>query len=84
MTRNNFDANAIDEVICEKVPTLLADCRSSCSTYCCNEDSPDQDGRPCNFDLDFYQLTNLACGEWWMHCMEAYVPFDEEPVNESD
>ena len=84
MTRNNFDANAVDEVICEKVPTLLADCRSSCSTYCCNEDSPDQDGRPCNFDLDFYQLTNLACFEWWMHCMEVYVPFDEEPVNESD
>ena len=82
--RNNFDAGAVDDVICEQVPVFLADCSSACSTYCCGEESTDEAHRSCNFELDFYHLTNLACGEWWMYCLVGDVSYDHEPVDEWD
>lgn len=80
---NNFDAGVVDDAICEQVRVFLADCSNSCSTYCCREDSTDQDDRPCSFDLNFYELTNLACNEWWMYCGDP-IFYDPEPVGDFD
>eukprot|EP00585_Thalassiosira_rotula_P023320 CAMPEP_0196226464 /NCGR_PEP_ID=MMETSP0912-20130531/50414_1 /TAXON_ID=49265 /ORGANISM="Thalassiosira rotula, Strain GSO102" /LENGTH=603 /DNA_ID=CAMNT_0041505963 /DNA_START=27 /DNA_END=1836 /DNA_ORIENTATION=- len=54
---NNFDGGVIDDVICEEVPTLFADCGSCpCCKTCCDKDSASGKNGLCHFDLDFYIL----------------------------
>eukprot|EP00571_Detonula_confervacea_P010481 CAMPEP_0172305192 /NCGR_PEP_ID=MMETSP1058-20130122/6532_1 /TAXON_ID=83371 /ORGANISM="Detonula confervacea, Strain CCMP 353" /LENGTH=74 /DNA_ID=CAMNT_0013016715 /DNA_START=26 /DNA_END=247 /DNA_ORIENTATION=- len=70
--RNNFDADAVDDVVCDGIPTLTADCITCpCCEYCCSDDSADEKDPFCNFDLDFYKLTGLECGAWWASCKDA-------------
>lgn len=79
--KNNFDADAVDDVICEDVETLFADCSSCpCCKYCCDKDSPDESDRWCNFDLDFSNVVGLSCGPWWEFC--SYTFYDPLPVEE--
>lgn len=77
---NNFDDDAVDDVICEEALTLHVDCSScSCCEYCCSEESTDDKNPFCNFNLDFYKLVGLECGAWWYACQESN--YDIQPQN---
>jgi len=66
---NNFDDGVIDDVICEEVPKLFADCGSCpCCKTCCDDDSTSGKKGICHFDLDFYILAGLECSSWWFAC----------------
>lgn len=78
--KNNFDADVVDEVICDSVSPFFADCSScECCTNCCSEESTDLDDPFCNFDLDFWQLVGLDCGVWWSFC--SATSYDPLPVD---
>ena len=76
MMKNNFDSDAVTDVICEEATTLFADCEScSCCENCCDKDPDDENDPLCNFDLDFYNLVGLNCGLWWYTCaLQSYEP----------
>mmetsp|Transcript_12577 Transcript_12577/g.27286 ORF Transcript_12577/g.27286 Transcript_12577/m.27286 type:complete len:80 (+) Transcript_12577:2683-2922(+) len=77
---NDFGADAVDDVICEEVPFLHADCSSCpCCEYCCSEDSSDENDPFCNFNIDFYHLAGLECGAWWSDCQLS--KYDIFPVD---
>ena len=78
--KNNFDADAVDDVICDDVRILLADCSSCpCCKSCCGQDGADEKYHVCNFDLDFFELTGLECGAWWSaSCRAAYDPLPKD------
>ena len=79
---NSFDDDAVDDVFCDQVTTLFADCSSCpCCKSCCREDSVYDNDAFCNFDLDFYELAGLECGVWWYACREIY--YDPLPVNDT-
>ena len=81
ITRNSFDADAVDNVLCDQVTTLLADCSSCpCCQSCCSEESVYEDDRSCNFDLDFYKLAGLECNVWWEICNEVYHDYYDPSV----
>ena len=76
---NNFDANGVGDKVCQQANILHADCNSiTCSRTCCREDSSNENDRVCDFDIDFFKLSGLDCGEWWMVC--GAVVYDPEPV----
>ncbi len=75
--RNNFDVDAIEEVICDQVPFVLADCDSCpCCEACCDEGSAGNDDFFCNFELDFHVVAGLNCRSWWEGCSTS----DCDPV----
>ncbi|KAL7539167.1 hypothetical protein ACHAXR_011840 [Thalassiosira sp. AJA248-18] len=67
--KNKFDADSVEDVICDEVQTLFADCNSCrCCQFCCAENSAEESSQtsdPCNFDLDFHTLSGLNMGSWW-------------------
>lgn len=71
--RNNFDTDAVGDILCDEVGVLNADCSSCpCCANCCSEDSVLDSKDPyCNYDLDFFRLTKLECGVWWYACFSA-------------
>ena len=75
LMENSFDSNAVQDVTCEEVPILFADCKSCpCCKACCSEDSTDF----CQFDVDFFEMVGLSCGSWWEGCRD--VSYDPVPV----
>ena len=77
--RNNLDADVVEDVICEEVPVLFADCKScTCCLSCCDEDSTDPNDPYCNYEFDFNWAVGLECGFWWDGC--AKVTYDVVPV----
>lgn len=77
---NNFDADAVDDVICNEVLVMNADCSSCpcCTFNCCSDDSTNANDPNCHFDLDFNKLAGLDCGAWWASCHGSYYEVDPE------
>lgn len=83
---NKFDADAVDDAICEGVRILYADCASCpCCEVCCKEESTDDESDPyCNLDVDFYKVAGLHCGPWWARCHDPDTAYDEYEVAPTD
>lgn len=84
---NNFDSDAVDDIICDEVLTLYADCStcSCCKSCCSSRDSESEDSHEidqlCNFEVDFYVISGLECGGWWEVCYEPESYYDPLPVD---
>merc|ERR1712127_347281 len=64
--RNDFEADAVEEAICDQVLLLLADCSSCpCCKGCCEDNYVLENDFFCNFELNFHELSGLEGGAWW-------------------
>ena len=71
--KNNFDANAVPDEVCDNVMNIYADCSSCqcCNGACCEEDSTGGSYSFCDFDLDMFNVAMLECGHWWVNCYDS-------------
>ena len=80
IANNNIANDTVNDVMCEEVSSLLADCSSCpcCKSFC---GVGDKEYVHCNLNLDFNVMVGLDCGAWWVGCIHSNTSYDALPTD---